>query len=263
MREELIAELRGVDVAVDAETLGLYARDRSPFVVEPLAVARVSSVDEVAACVVAAGRVGAPVTARAGGSSVAGQCLGRGLVVDTSALGGFALEGDSVWAGAGLGLDALNAALGDVMIGPDVTSSQWARVGGLVGTNACGSRSLRYGRFGDALLEAEVVRADGSVSVLSPSSALWPALSAVLEGLGREVSASWPAQHRGFGGYALDAFASSGSPLSLVPGSEGTLCLVTRARLSVVPRPRDRVISRAEFPSLRAGPRRWRCSTRI
>src|SRR4051812_41622059 len=213
MRDELVSELRGLDVASDVETVRLYSRDRSPFVVEPLAVARVRSVDEVAACVAAAGRVGVPVTARAGGSSVAGQCLGSGLVVDTSALGGISLEGDSVWAGAGGGVDALNASLGDVMIGPDVTSSQWARVGGLVGTNACGSRSLRYGRFADALLEAEVVRADGGLSTLRRSDQAWPELVSVLDGLGKVVSSSWPTQHRGYGGYALDAFAASGSPL--------------------------------------------------
>ena len=188
MRGQLVDRLRGVDVAVDAETLGLYARDRSPFVVEPMAVARVRSGDEVAACVAAARALGVPVTARAGGSSVAGQCLGSGLVVDTSLLGGVEVDGSSVWAGAGVGLDALNSALGEVMIGPDVTSSQWARVGGLVGTNACGSRSLAFGRFADVLLEAEVVRADGSVSILSRSSASWPALAAVLDGLGKEVS---------------------------------------------------------------------------
>src|SRR3954468_16700422 len=207
MRDRLVDQLRGVDVAVDAETLGLYARDRSPFVVEPLAVARVRSADEVAACVAAAASVGVPVTARAGGSSVAGQCLGAGVVVGTSLLGGFSLDGDSVWAGAGVGLDALNAGLGSLMVGPDVTSSQWARVGGLVGTNACGSRSLRYGRFVHALLEAEVVRADGSVSVLRRGDSSWPELAAVLDGLEEELSAGWPAQHRGFGGYALDAFA--------------------------------------------------------
>src|SRR4029450_10634826 len=106
-----------------------------------------------------------------------------GLVVDTSALGGVALDGDSAWVGAGVGLDDLNSALGDFMIGPDATSSQWARVGGLVGTNACGSRSLAYGRFADALMEAEVVRADGSVSLLSRSARAWPELAAVLDGL--------------------------------------------------------------------------------
>lgn len=254
MTDDLLRSLRGLDVASDAETRRLYARDESPFVVEPRAVARVRSAGDVSACVSAAGRLGVPVTARAGGSSVAGQCLGSGLVVDTAGLDGVALGGDSVWAGAGVRLDALNESLAadGVMIGPDVTSSQWARVGGLVGTNACGSRSLRFGRFGDALLEAEVVRADGSVATVSRSAPSWPALQAVLDGLRTEVAASWPLQHRGFGGYALDAFADRGDPLSLVPGSEGTLCVVTRARLAVVPRPSSRTISRAEFPTLRA-----------
>src|SRR4051794_15382447 len=239
MRDELVGELGGLDVTSDAETRSLYARDRSPFVVEPLAVARVRSADEAAACVAAAARFGVPITARAGGSSVAGQCLGSGLVVDTSPLAGVAADDESVWVGAGVGLDDLNGALSadGLMVGPDVTSSQWARVGGLVGTNACGSRSLRYGRFGDALLEAEVVRADGSVSVLRRGDRSWPELAAVLDGLEEELSEGWPAQHRGFGGYALDAFARSSAPLSLVPGSEGTLCLVTRARLALVPRP--------------------------
>jgi FAD/FMN-containing dehydrogenase len=239
-----------MEVASDAQTLRLYSRDASPFAVEPAAVARVRDAAEVVECL----QLGLPVTARAGGSSVAGQCLGAGLIVDTSGLGGVELDGDAVWAGAGVVLDELNGALASsgVMIGPDVTSSQWARVGGLVGTNACGSRSLRFGRFGDALLEADVVMADGSVSTLSRGSAVWPSLAAVLDGLEEDVAEAWPQQHRGFGGYALDAFARRGDPLALVPGSEGTLCVVTRARLAVVPRPSSRVISRAEFPSLRA-----------
>jgi FAD/FMN-containing dehydrogenase len=137
------------------------------------------------------------------------------------------------------------------MIGPDTTSSQWARVGGLIGTNACGSRSLRHGRVGDALLEAEVVWADGSSGLLSRGEGAWPELAAVRDGLGDALADRWPRQHRRFGGYALDAFAERGDPLALVPGSEGTLCLVTRARLEVVPAPSVRVVSRAEFTTLR------------
>src|SRR5215213_48575 len=125
MSDDLLSALRGLDVASDSETRGLYSRDRSPFVVEPLAVVRARSARDVAACVTAASSAGVPVTARAGGSSVAGQCLGSGLVVDTSALGGVELAGESVWSGAGVGLDELNASLAreGLMIGPDVTSS--------------------------------------------------------------------------------------------------------------------------------------------
>ena len=252
---DLLADLAGVDVRADRETRERYARDESPFRVRPLAVARVRDADEVATCVAAAARAGVPVTARAGGSSVAGQCLGAGLIVDTSALGGVTLvdDGSSCWAGAGETLDDLNAALGahGLMLGPDTTSSRWARVGGLIGTNACGSRSLRHGRVGDALLSADVVRADGSMALLARGDASPGDLARVRDGLGAALAERWPRQHRRFGGYALDAFAERGDPLSLVPGSEGTLCLVTRARLAVVPAPRKRVVSRAEFGSLR------------
>ena len=251
LREPAAVASGAVDVRTDAATRARYARDASPFHVEPAAVAFARSVEDVASCL----RYGMPVTVRAGGSSVAGQCLGDGLVVDVSGLRGVEEAGEgSVWAGAGVGLDDLNGVLARSgrMIGPDVTSSQWARVGGLVGTNACGSRSLRYGRFGGALLEAEVVRADGTVAVLARADDPWPALAAVHDGLADVVRAGWPRQHRGFGGYALDAFAERGDPLSLVPGSEGTLCVVTRARIAVVDLPRSRVVSRAEFPSLRA-----------
>jgi FAD/FMN-containing dehydrogenase len=247
-------DLGGVEVRRDAEVRERYSRDRSPFVVEPQAVALPHDAAGVAACVAGAAAAGVPVTARAGGSSVAGQCLGSGLIVDTSLLGGVEVDGpDSCWVGAGVTLDDLNAGLSSAgrMIGPDATSSQWARVGGLVGTNACGSRSLVHGRMGDALLAAEVVRANGSVEALSPCGSAWPSLRAVLDGLEKEVSAAWPRQHRGFGGYALDAFARRGDPLSLVPGSEGTLCVVTRARFATVPCWRSRTVSRAAFGSLR------------
>ena len=240
-----------MDVRDDPATRARYARDRSPFRVEPAAVAFPRDAAEVAECL----RYGLPVTVRAGGSSVAGQCLGDGLIVDVSGLHGIEPATDeAVWVGAGEGLDDLNArlALSGRMIGPDVTSSQWAKVGGLVGTNACGSRSLRYGRFADALLGAEVVRADGSIEVLSRGDECWPELAAVLDGLPALTSASWPRQHRSFGGYALDTFGARRDPLSLVPGSEGTLCVVTRALLSTAPSPTSRVVSRAEFSSLRA-----------
>ena len=239
-----------VEIRRDPRTRERYARDRSPFRLLPEAVALPGSAVEVAACL----ESGLPVTARAGGSSVAGQCLGAGLVLDTSGLGGVEVDGEgSCWAGAGVVLDDLNAVLAGSgrMLGPDTTSSRWARVGGLIGTNACGSRSLAFGRVADALLAAEVVRADGSLQVLERGGPGWPELDRVRDGLGDEVDRVWPRQPRGFGGYALGDFARRGDPLSLVPGSEGTLCIVTRARLATVALPESRHVSRASFATLR------------
>src|SRR3954451_22701907 len=100
--------MSGVEVRRDRETLGRYARHRSPFVVAPAAVALPRDAGEVAECLT----LGMPVTARAGGASVAGQCLGSGLVVDTTRMDSVGVEPDgSCWAGAGVVLDDLNGFL--------------------------------------------------------------------------------------------------------------------------------------------------------
>ncbi|MBA2505593.1 MAG: FAD-binding oxidoreductase, partial [Thermoleophilaceae bacterium] len=241
----------------DAAERERLARDRSSFRVLPAAVAFPRDAPEVAEALGWARERGLAVTARAGGSSVAGQCLGEGLVLDTSGLDGIEPDGEAVWCGAGVGLDELNAALEPHgrMLGPDTTSSEWARVGGIVATNACGSRSLRYGRVGEVVQALEGVDAAGAPLALEAGElpqALVAGLGTVLEGLEQDLAAGWPAIHRGFGGYRLDAFARERDALSLVPGSEGTLCLLTRARLATVPLPQRRDLSRAEFPTLRA-----------
>jgi FAD/FMN-containing dehydrogenase len=233
-----------------------YARDQSPFSVTPAVAVAARSADEVGDAVRAAATQGLPVTARAGGSSVAGQCLGEGMVLDVSGLGGVSLEGDDVWCGVGESLDDVNRALASAgrAVGPDVTSSDLARVGGLVGTNACGSRSLLYGRIGDAVVGVEGVFADGSSLSLAPGEVpdrLASGLAAVRAGLEGELPAAWPRQPRSFGGYRLDAFASRGDALSLVPGSEGTLCVLTRVRLATVPLARRRVLCEIRCDSLR------------
>jgi len=254
---ELARELPGLDLRDDDETRERYARDCSPFRRRPLAVLAASDADEVAAAVGAARAAGIPVTARAGGSSVAGQCLGTGLVLDVCGLRGTEWADDgSVWCAAGEALDGLNGVLAERgrTIGPDAISGRWARVGGLVATNACGARSLLYGRFGDALLEAEVVLADGSRASLGAGTvpdSLGTGLERALDGL-PEALREWPRQPRTPGGYRLPELAERRDALSLVPGSEGTLCVLTRARLATAQLAERRSLTLAGYSSLRA-----------
>lgn len=252
--QALIKENPQIDIRIDAGSIERYSRDYSSFRIRPTAVVRVHSAEEATAAVRAAVESGLPVTARAGGSSVAGQCLGRGLIVDTSALESIEIDGDSVSCGCGVNLDRLNQELARKgrMIGPDVTSSDLARIGGLLSTNACGARSARYGRFADILLEAEVVWADGSKGLLQPGESpdwLRPGFAAIDERLEAALD-GWPDQHRSYGGYRLDAYQRSRDALSLLPGSEGTLCLITWARLKTEPLPQRREIVVFEYQSI-------------
>lgn len=260
---ELAAALPGVDVRTGVADRERYARDKSSFQVLPAAVAVVRNADEVGALVEAAAVHSLPLTARAGGSSVAGQCLGQGLIVDLAGLAGIepvagGPDGvvEKVVCGPGALLDDVNATLAGHgrQIGPDTTSSMVAKAGGLVGTNACGARSLRYGRFGDHLAGAEVVMAGGGKAVLVPGGvpdALAEPLAAQRQRAESAVK-HWPRQHRTYGGYRLDAFAETGDALSLVAGSEGTLCIATSLTLGTVPRPERRVLDAVGYPTMRA-----------
>ncbi len=251
------AALRDALEGLDLRPPDAYARDRSPFSVRPALAVAARDGKEVRAVLRAAAEHDVPVTARAGGSGVAGQCLGEGAILDTSPLQGVEPDGEDVWCGVGETLDAVNRALGPSgrVVGPDVTAADMACVGGLVATNACGSRSLRYGRFADAVREVRGAWAGGDSLSLAPGEVpdrLAGALPAVRDGLGAELDAAWPSQPRAFGGYRLEAFARAGDALSLVPGSEGTLCVLTRVRLATVPSARRRSLLEVRCASLRA-----------
>lgn len=252
--EQIAACCPGIDVLFDDEGLDRFSRDESCFSIRPAAVARVRSSADAASAVQVAASNGASVTARAGGTSVAGQCLGQGIIVDTSAIDHARVEGDEVICGPGVVLDDLNRELAGTgrMIGPDTTSSAAAMVGGLVSTNACGSRSAIYGRFAGAVLEAEVITAKGAVERLTRGVVPTWLSDGIDELAGRVGLATydWPKQPRSYGGYRLDAFAERGDALSLIPGSEGTLCLITEVRLATVPLPKRRLLSMAAFGSL-------------
>ena len=267
------AGLRDALAGLDLRPPEAYARDHSPFSVVPALAVAAREPADVETVLRAAAQHDVPVTARAGGSSVAGQCLGAGAVLDTSALRGVEPEGDGVWCGVGESLDAVNRALAPSgrAIGPDVTSADLARMGGLVGTNACGSRSLRYGRFGEAVRAVRGAWAEGEPLALAMGEMperLAGGLAGLGEGLEADLERSWPGyagpapsdrvegpvrlRPRGFGGYRLDAFARAGDALSLVPGSEGTLCVLTHVRLATVAAPHRRALLEVRCDSLRA-----------
>ncbi len=167
---ELEAELRkaGVgDLRFDRLARVLYSSDASSFQVEPLGVACPRDADEVAAVVGVCGRLGVPISARAGGTGLAGQALGDGLVLDTARhMRGLVISGDGRRAIAepGVVLDRLNreAAKRGLRFGPDPASSDRACVGGVVATNATGARSVKQGMASDHLKAAEAVLSDGS-----------------------------------------------------------------------------------------------------
>ena len=162
------------DVDDSALAKSLYASDASLYRIPPRVVVRPRDTDEVAAALEVARAFGVPLTMRGAGTSIAGNAVGAGILVDTSKHLNQVLALDReartalVQPGvvhAGLQKLALPAGL---RFGPDPSTHTRCTIGGMIGNNACGSRALGYGRTVDNVEALTVLLADGSVARLSP-----------------------------------------------------------------------------------------------
>ncbi len=180
MTSDVVAELRAAGVGdVDDSPLArsLYASDASIYRIPPQVVVRPRHADEIAATLEVARASGTPLTMRGAGTSIAGNAIGRGIVIDTSKHLNRLLELDpeartaTVEPGivhAALQLDAVAHGL---RFGPDPSTHTRCTIGGMIGNNACGSRALGYGRTADNIEALTVMLADGAVLRLGPGGA--------------------------------------------------------------------------------------------
>jgi FAD/FMN-containing dehydrogenase/Fe-S oxidoreductase len=265
-------------VRFDSTSRKLYSTDASIYQIEPLGVVLPRSVEDLRAIVQIAGEHQTPLVPRGGGTSLSGQSIGPGVVVDCSKHLCQILEVDPanrrVRVQPGVILDQLNRALEPhgLWFGPDVATANRANLGGMIGNNSAGARSIVYGKTSDHVLSLRAVLADGTLTRLEPvGQADWDrkARASNLEGSiyraarevvlqhETEIQKRFPKILRRVSGYALDSLlyqleGRKASLASLVVGSEGTLTFVAEAELALVPRPKHRGLLVPHFDSLAA-----------
>ncbi|MGH7170509.1 MAG: FAD-binding oxidoreductase, partial [Gemmataceae bacterium] len=169
LRKHLAGEVR-----FDAASRHLYSTDASIYQMEPLGVVIPRSVEDIVATVQIAAEAQVPITARGGGTSLSGQSIGPGIVLDCSKYLNAILDIDAAARVAriqpGVVLDTLNRALAehDLQFGPDVATASRANLGGMIGNNSAGARSIVYGKTIDHVRRLGVVLADGSRAGFGP-----------------------------------------------------------------------------------------------
>ncbi len=258
------------DFHTDAINRTAYATDASAYRETPLAVACPKDVADIRLLIDDARREGISLIPRAGGTSLAGQVVGAGLVVDVSRHMTRILETNIdegwVWVEPGVILDELNRYLRPhgMFFAPETSTSNRCTIGGMVGNNSCGSHSLVYGSTRDHTLAIKALLNDGSeveftdVSVEafnekaignSLENRIYKKIEDILSHPSNqaEIKAQYPkpAIRRRNNGYALDALLDmqpfgGNRPFNLCPliaGSEGTLVFITAVKLRIVPLP--------------------------
>jgi FAD/FMN-containing dehydrogenase/Fe-S oxidoreductase len=252
----------GCDVRADRLTRILFATDASIYQIEPQAAAFPRSAREASAVICAGIDAGLSITPRGAGTSLVGNAIGDGLIVDFSrhnrGISELKLEKRSVRVGAGVVLDQLNAFLKPhgFCFGPDVATSSRATIGGMIANNSSGARAPFYGTTADHVLATEIVLADGRIEKIGAQHGALEAERAQIEKLLREQSAEmaerWPpGMIKRWPGYGLERFLCAPKNLNeILAGSEGTLAAIFSAELKISPLPREKGLGLIFFASV-------------
>lgn len=269
---DLVSRVEG-EVRFDRITRQIYSTDASMYRIEPLGVVHPRHEEDLHAVVELAGRHALPVLPRGGGTSLAGQCVGKAVMMDLATHMNRVLELnlEEEWAivQPGLVQDEFNNYLAPhgYGFGPDTSTSNRATIGGMTGNNSCGARSIIYGKTLDHVLEADVILADGSRATFGALDE--SALEAKLRGEGLEghiyrevlriaeenrdeVAARFPKLMRRVSGYNLDEF-TKGNPVNIAKmlvGSEGTLAVWSALKVRIVKLPKAKALLVAQFEDM-------------
>jgi len=268
--EELKQQFEG-DIFIDDATRLIYATDASAYREKPLAVVKPKNSDDIRRLIQLAKQTKTSLIPRAAGTSLAGQVVGNGIVVDISSHMTRILEvnEDERWVRVepGVILSELNKNLEKygLFFAPETSTANRCMMGGMLGNNACGAHSLVYGSTRDHTLEVETILSDGSSCLFGAISKEEFESKTLLKNLEgniykniaeilhdpenkKNIRNEYPDQslRRRNTGYAIDllleteVFSEQKTPFNfskLLAGSEGTLAFTTSIKLNLVPLP--------------------------
>ncbi|MGQ4468298.1 FAD-binding and (Fe-S)-binding domain-containing protein [Streptomyces violaceoruber] len=240
------------EVGFDTTSRALTTMDASNYRRVPLGVVAPRDADDVAAVLEVCRERGVPVVARGGGTSIAGQATGTGVVLDftrhMNRLVGIDPEARTAVVQPGLVLDRLQdaAAPHGLRFGPDPSTHGRCTLGGMIGNNSCGSHSVAWGTTADSVRELSVLTARGRRLRLGREWSGAPeGLRELVDGELARLRTGFPDLPRRISGYALDALLpEKGADVARsFCGSEGTLGVLTEAVVRLVESPRARALA--------------------
>ena len=248
------------EVRFDRMTRLLYSTDASIYQIEPIGVVIPKHQGDVEEAMRIAARTGVPILPRGGGTSLAGQAVGEAVILDFSKYMRHVVElsEDESWVRVqpGIVYDVLDAHLKPcgLRFGPETATSDRANLGGMVGNNSAGARSLIYGKTVDSVLEVKTVLSDGSEAVFGPvkrselegktagdslEASIYRRALSLAELHCDEIGRRYPNIPRRVSGYNLDELLDPDEVnlAKLIVGSEGTLATVVEAKLALAQLP--------------------------
>ncbi|SHF10208.1 FAD-binding and (Fe-S)-binding domain-containing protein [Streptoalloteichus hindustanus] len=272
LQADLAERVRG-EVRFDAGTRAAYSTDASNYRQVPVGVVIPSTVDDAERAVAVCREHGAPVLARGGGTSLAGQCCNTAVVLDFTKYCHRLVSVDpdrrTALVEPGIALDELNRLVAGhgLMVGPKPATHVSCTVGGMIGNNSCGSTAQAYGKMSDSVLRLEILTYDGLRTWVGPTveedyqrvlteggrkADLYRGLRALRDRHLAEIRTRYPDIPRRVSGYNLDSLLpENGFDVArALVGSESTLVTVLHAEITLFPVPRERVLVVLGYPTI-------------
>jgi len=220
-----------------------YSSDASNYRVVPQVVVFPRDVDDMLAAAQVAREAGTPLTTRGAGTSIAGNAVGTGIVLDTSRHLGQVLEIDPqarvarVQPGVILGRLQAAARPHGLRFGPDPSTWSRATLGGMIGNNACGAHALAYGRTADNVIELDVLDGTGRRFTAGRGLGPVPGLDALVGANLALLRTEFGRLRRQVSGYSLEhLLPENGADLAkALAGTEGTVVTILGATVRLVP----------------------------
>lgn len=246
-RQDLIRAVSGC-VLYDEEILRYYSVDASSYQIVPDAVVVPSTETDVAQVVRFAKKHKTSVTARGAGTGLVGNSLNRGIILDMKNFDSISVGRDSVVVGSGTRKGILDDILKkyDKFFPPNPSVGRYCSIGGMLGNNSSGSRSLKYGSTIDNVLEVRFIDGNGNIHSLPQDLILGRKILNLAEKVDRGMI---PRVSKNSSGYRLEQVSGISGTQRIIAGSEGTLGIIVSARLRIRSVPKSRVLYILEYDS--------------
>ncbi|MDE1844387.1 MAG: FAD-binding oxidoreductase [Thaumarchaeota archaeon] len=224
-------------VSWDSHIRNFYSVDSSSYILKPQVVAFPRNESDVIKIIKFARKHHIPVTPRGAGTGLVGSALGRGIVLNMRHLDKIKLGTKHVKVGSGVFKGRLDKILKKQgrFIGPDPSIGPFCTIGGMIGTNASGIHSLKYGSVIDNLIQVRMINSFGNIIEFPGKNKF----TDVIKKIHSKRDIQFPKVSKNSCGYRIDTISSERDLHKLIAGSEGTLGIITSAKLRTYELPKN------------------------
>jgi len=248
LRSQLQKSIKG-DVFWDDEILDIYSVDSSLYQIRPKLVVFPKNSSDIVKILRIAKKRKISVTPRGGATGLVGSALNDGIILDMKNFGKIKVARDFVYVEPGVRKGQLDEALSrrKKFLGPNPSVGPYCTIGGMIATNASGSRSLKYGSIIDNLLEVTIITGTGKTVTLPSRTKLASSVLKIAESIDKT---RFPRVSKNSCGYRLDA-VSDNTTHKVIAASEGTLGVIVSAKLRIFRIPQRRVLLVLGYDSIK------------